>query len=170
MAEDAPTGTTDAPQTTDKPAGESGKTFTQEQVNDLLAKQKGDVQRKYADYDDVKSKASKLDEIEQANASELEKAQSKATATEKERDEAKREALRLRVAVEQKLPAELIDRLKGDSKEDLEADATELLKLVKPAEATDFDGGARTPAPERKSPEEAHNDFLKDLLAGKQPT
>jgi len=39
-------------------------------VQDRLARERG----KYGDYDDLKAKAAKLDEIEQANASELEKA------------------------------------------------------------------------------------------------
>jgi len=41
------------------------------------------------------------------------------------------EALRLRVAIKKGIPAELIDRLKGDTEEDLEADADALLALVK---------------------------------------
>ncbi len=50
---------------------------------------------------------------------------------------------RLKVALDKKLPAELIDRLKGDTLEELEADAETLLGLVKPASVTDFDQGGR---------------------------
>jgi hypothetical protein len=53
---------------------EPPRTFTQDEVNAFLAKEK----RKYADYDDLKTKAAKADELEQANASELEKAVKKA--------------------------------------------------------------------------------------------
>jgi hypothetical protein len=53
----------------------SSKTFTQEDIDrvvkDRLARERG----KYADYDELKAKAGKLDEIEAANQSELEKAQ-----------------------------------------------------------------------------------------------
>jgi hypothetical protein len=41
------------------------------------------------------------------------------------------------------LPSELIDRLRGDSIDELQADAEQLLALVKPREIRDFDGGAR---------------------------
>jgi hypothetical protein len=53
------------------------------------------------------------------------------------------ENLRLRVALETGLPAELIDRLKGDNEDELKADAESLLKLVVP----DGDPPARTPRP-----------------------
>ena len=50
------------------------KAFTQaeldQKINDRLARER----KKYSDYDEIKSKAAQLDEIEQANATELEKA------------------------------------------------------------------------------------------------
>ncbi|MDR7253716.1 hypothetical protein J2X46_002706 [Nocardioides sp. BE266] len=61
------------------PAGDA-KTFTQEQVNAMLAEQKRKSGEKFADYADLKAKAAKLDEIEAASASELEKAVKAATA------------------------------------------------------------------------------------------
>lgn len=54
--------------------------FSQEQVNSLLAEQKRKVQAQYVDYGDLKAKAARLDEIETATASELEKAVKKARA------------------------------------------------------------------------------------------
>ncbi len=70
MADDAPDKGTATP---DAPANPPElRTFTQEQVNDLLARQKGDVQRRYADYDDLKQRASKLDEIEAEKQTDLE--------------------------------------------------------------------------------------------------
>lgn len=36
------------------PAGDSGKTFTQEEVNSMLAKERRDTQAKYPDYDKYK--------------------------------------------------------------------------------------------------------------------
>lgn len=50
------------------------KTFTQEQVNALLAAEKRKAGEKFADYDDIKSKAAKLDQIEQESKTELQKA------------------------------------------------------------------------------------------------
>lgn len=92
---------------------------------------------------EAKELANKVKEYEERDLSEQERL---AKAAEEAKTEAKRvesENLRLRVALDKNLPSELIDRLKGDSVEELEADAEHLLTLVKPKEAQDFDGGAR---------------------------
>lgn len=152
----------------DKPDGDAGKTFTQDQVNDLLARQKGDVQRKYADYDDLKSKAERLDEIEESNRTELERAQGKLSKAEERAGEAEAKLLRYEVASEKKVPPQAVDFLKGTTKEELEASADKLLELV--AERTesdpqpDFDGGAREPATDPKKPEQAHDEAVLALL------
>lgn len=111
--------------------------------------------------------AAKVKEYEDAKKSDQEKLAEERDSLKSEADNAKAEALRLRVAIQKKLPAELIDRLRGSTEAELKADADELLKLVKPADATDFDGGARTTT-STESPEQAHN---KDLLAlvGRKP-
>ncbi len=49
---------------------------------------------------------------------------------EKELIETKKETMRLKVAAKKGLPAELIDRLKGETEEELEADADKLLEFV----------------------------------------
>jgi len=49
---------------------------------------------------------------------------------EKELAETKKETLRLKVAARKNLPVELIDRLKGETEEELEADADKLLEFV----------------------------------------
>lgn len=110
----------------------------------------------------------KVQEFEDAQKSEQEKLAEERDRLKTEASQAKAESLKMRVALSKKLPADLIDRLKGETQEELEADADKLLELVKPADATDFDGGARTTAPEQKKPEDAHNDFLAGLLG--QPT
>lgn len=53
---------------------------------------------KYADYDELKAKAARLDEIEQASKTELEKAVARAEQAEQERVQAFADALRWRVA------------------------------------------------------------------------
>lgn len=67
-------------------------TMTSQQLAERLARAKP------ADYDDLKAKAARLDEIEAASKSEAEKAADKAAKAEAERDNAKAEALRWRVA------------------------------------------------------------------------
>lgn len=66
------------PGTQPTPQPEPSKTFTQEQVNNWLADDRRKTLAKFADYDDLKAKAAKFDEIEAQNATELDKAIKKA--------------------------------------------------------------------------------------------
>lgn len=110
----------------------------------------------------------KVEEYESANQSELEKLTGRLTKTEKERDAAKVKLLRFEVAADKQVPAEAIDLLTGDTREELEAKADKLLELVKSRTDTDkkpdFDGGPREPAPDPKRPEDAHNEAVLTLL------
>lgn len=65
---------------------ESEKTFTQAELNQIVKDRLARAESKFADYEDLKAKAAKLDEIEEANKSELEKARDEA---EKAKAEAK---------------------------------------------------------------------------------
>jgi len=93
--------------------------------------------------------AAKTKEYEDAEKSDQEKLAEENGTLKTKATEAEAEALRLRVALVKQLPAELIDRLQGSTKEELEADADKLLKLVNQGQGkktTSLDGGARTPA------------------------
>lgn len=87
------------------------------------------------DYEDLKAKAAKLDELEAANQSEAEKAQARAEAAEKRAAELEVQALRAEVANEKGVPAKL---LAGATREELEAAADELIA---------FRGEVKPPAP-----------------------
>jgi hypothetical protein len=126
------TGTTTTA-TTDAAAAattEAGKTFTQEQVNDLIAREKGNLQRKFEGFDDLKAKAARLDEIEAANQTDLERLTGQIDSLKGDVEPTKAENMRLRVALDKGVPADLIDRLRGGTKEELEADAEALMKRV----------------------------------------
>ncbi len=51
----------------------AAQSFTQQQVNDLLAREKGKLERKFGDYAELKDKASKLDQLEESKKTETEK-------------------------------------------------------------------------------------------------
>jgi hypothetical protein len=108
--------------------------------------------------------AAKVKDYEDRDKTEQEKLSAKLDSLTSEAKATKAENLRLRVALEKKLPAELIDRLKGNTLEEITADADELLKLVKPTDANDFDGGARQPAPEPKTPGQSLNETVLGAL------
>jgi hypothetical protein len=76
---------------------------------------------------DAKALKAKLDEIEAANLSEVEKATKRATDAESRLVEIERTILRQQVAIDKGLPAKWVDRLRGDSAEELAADADEIL-------------------------------------------
>jgi transcriptional regulator len=138
-------------------------TFTQDQVNALIAKEKGRIQSKFADYNDLKAAAAKLEEIEAANASELEKAQKRAADLEAKLAEASASALRQKVAMEKELPAKLVPFLTATDEEGLAEQAATLLENLKP-ETPDFDGGTREPAAPPEPPEVAHNKVFLEAL------
>ena len=62
--------------------------FTQEQVNAFMAEDRRKNAAKYADYDELRNKAAKYDELEAAQQTELEKAQAEAQAAREEKDKA----------------------------------------------------------------------------------
>lgn len=110
------------------PAADEFKPITsQDDLNKVIDERLKRERAKYADYKDVKAKAAKLDEIEQANLSELEKANGRVSTAESERDAAKAEALRLRVAVQHGISIEDADLfLTGTDEETLTAQAERL--------------------------------------------
>lgn len=78
--------------------------------------------------------AKRLAEIEEANKTEQQKAIDRAEKAEREAAELRQQVLRRDVAAAKGIPAELADRLRGDDREALEADADTLLALVKQPE------------------------------------
>jgi hypothetical protein len=74
------------PPVTEPPAGQAptgqsdAKSYTQDELNQMFADRVAQERRKYADYGDLKAKATKFDEIEAQNATELDKAIKKADA------------------------------------------------------------------------------------------
>lgn len=73
-AEGAPSGSEGGTEGGDgKPADKPAATFTQDQLDAIIKDRLGRQKAQFADYDDVKAKAAKLDEIESASKSELER-------------------------------------------------------------------------------------------------
>jgi hypothetical protein len=110
--------------------GDDGATYTKADMSRIVAERLAKERAKHGDIAGLKAKAARLDEIEAANKTELEKATEARRAVERERDEARAELLRRDVATRAGLPAELAARLRGGTEAELEADARELSKLV----------------------------------------
>lgn len=116
------------------PAEPETRTFTQAEVDKIVQDRLNRDRKDRADYDDLKAKAAKLAEIEEAAKSDLQKATEKATALETELKAMKKaEAVRTvreKVATEKGVPVSL---LSGETEEDCTAQAEEILKFAKPA-------------------------------------
>ena len=98
----------------------------------------------------------KLQEFEDRDKTEAEKVAERAKAAEDRAAQAESRALRLEIAFEKGLTPAQAKRLVGSTRDELEADADELLETFKPAEtkpaAVDLDLGTRTTAATASDP------------------
>ncbi len=110
------------------------KSFTQEQVDQIVERRLAKERGKYKDYDELKSKAMRLDEMENAGKSELDKLKESNAALRKQIDDAAAEKQHAEwvseVAKDKGVPAEL---LRGSTKDELEAHADLLQAALHPA-------------------------------------
>ncbi|MGO2819435.1 MAG: hypothetical protein ACTIA5_01450 [Brachybacterium tyrofermentans] len=114
-----------------QPKPKAPRTFTQDELNAVAAEERRKTAEKFADYDDLKAKAERLDQSEQENQTELQKAIARAEKAEKDRDQEKadrenadRRAVAAEVASEKGVPA---SHISGSTREELEASAEALI-------------------------------------------
>lgn len=120
------------------------KTFTQEEVNTIVQERLFKERKKYEgiDLEALKEKASKFDEMEEANKTELQKANERAIALEAELNSLKSaneiRDIREKVAKETNVPASL---LTGSTEEECKAQADGIKAYANPTYPTVKDGG-----------------------------
>ena len=106
------------------------KTYTQADIDRIVGERLARERAKYADYDDMKAKAEKFTEMEEAQKSELQKAQEKSAGLEKELEALKAanaaHQLREKIAGETGVPASL---LTGDDEEAMKEQAKAILEF-----------------------------------------
>lgn len=122
------------------------KMFTQEEVDKIIDGRFGRMMDKYKDYDDLKEKARKFDELEDANKTELQKANDKAAKLQKELDSLKAanklRSIREKVAQDTGVPVGL---LTANTEEECEAQAKSIMEFAKPNTYPHVkDGGEQT--------------------------
>lgn len=109
------------------------KTFTQAEVDSIVKERLGREQTKFADYEELKKKAEAYDAAEEANKSELQKAQEQAAALKRQVDtmtqEKKLREIREKVSKETGVPASM---LYGDDEEACKEQAKAILEFKKP--------------------------------------
>jgi hypothetical protein len=164
-ADDGPTDPTDDPDDKGDPKDEP---FDEARAKEKIAKANREAANLRARLKEAEEKASKLDELEEAKKSDIDKAKDTAKQLEERASKAEGEALRLRVAMRKGLTDAQAKRLMGATEEELEADADELLATFKTGDSTGDDkdkgpgsrrpherlrgGGGPTPEPEETDP------------------
>lgn len=116
--------TAEAGEETEQAEQEFNAPESQEELDRIIQARLDRERKRFADYDEVKAKAAKLEEIEQANKTEAEKAAARAEAAEKRANELEAKALKAEVAASKGVPAAL---LTGSTQEELEESADALI-------------------------------------------
>jgi hypothetical protein len=140
---------------TPPPEGE-GRTYTESYVKQLR-RENASSRSRLAEVEE------RLQSFEDRDKTELQRLTDAHTAAERKAQAAEERLLRYEVAAERGLGMAAAAFLTGTTREEIELRAEELERLL--AEqgrlpTAGFDGGARTPVPEQKTPEDAHNDLL----------
>lgn len=142
------------------------KSFTQEQVDQIVEKRLAKERGKYKDYDELKTKAMKLDEMENAGKSELDKLKESNAALRKQIDDAAAEKQHAEwvseVAKDKDVPAEL---LRGSTRDELEAHAELLHKALNPSsKAPQVRNQTRTPSHQNSNKDAEELSYIHQLL------
>ena len=141
------------------------RTFTQEEVNAIVGKRLAEEKGKFSDYEDLKAKAMKLDEIEEANKSELQKATERANNLEAELNGLKKaEEVRLmreNVAKETGVPSSLLN---GDTEEACKAQAEAIKAYAQPGGYPKVKDGGEIPQNTNSSTKQQFADYMSRLL------
>ena len=114
-------------ETTPNPSEPTAKTFTQDEVNRIVAERV----KRYANYEELKQKAEQFDKLEEEGKSELQKALDKANGLQSELDALKQKEtlrdLREEVSKDKGVPANL---LTGTTREECEAQAEDIISFA----------------------------------------
>lgn len=115
-----------ADETGDAPA----RTYSQAEIDQIVEKRLARVRKQYGDYEDMKAKAARLDEIEAASKSELERLEDANKALEAKLAQREHEALIQSACLKHSIPEEYADLVAGADEEAIEAAAKKVGKLV----------------------------------------
>lgn len=114
---------------------QENKTFTQDEINAIIGARMKELRAKYADYDALKEKAAKFDQIEEENKTELQKAKELAATLQGQVNELKeshrRQEMRAAISRETGVPAEL---LTADNEDDCRDQAKAIIDFAKPGQ------------------------------------
>lgn len=141
------------------------RTFTQAELDEIVKSRLAKERAKYTDYDTLQKKASKFDEMEEANKSELQKATEKADALQKQIDAMNKEneirGIRDKVAKETGVPASL---LMGETEEACMEQAQGILAYKKETLYPDVKDGGEVQVTHKKTAQDQFADWFNASL------
>lgn len=144
------------------------KTFTQEEMNKIVKERVAREREKYSDYDSLKDKANKFDEIEEANKSELEKMTEKNNSLQSQLDKltAQSELRKAqdKVATDTGLPISVVKTLSGSNVEELTNSAQAILDFSKNSNGYPHVKNSSNSKPQPVSKEEQFKEWLDSNL------
>ena len=142
----------------------SAQTFTQEQVNAIVGERLSRQAEKFADYDNLKQKAAEYDRQQEANKSELQKAQEKAQKLEDKiagmEKADKIRGIRAKVSKDTGVPEGL---LTGEDEETCKSQAESILKFAKGSKYPGVKEEPHTKTHSKSAAEEATTEEFKEL-------
>lgn len=113
---------------------EAEKTFTQTQLNAVVARARQEIEAKFDGFEEIKAKATQLDQLTESTKSEVQRANESAAEfksrmdTEvKEKTAVKLENQRYKICAKKGLDPELWDRVTGTTEEEITADVEKLV-------------------------------------------
>ena len=141
------------------------RTFTQAELDEIIQSRVGKEKAKYADYEDLKAKAQKFDEIEEANKSEVQKATERADKLQAQIDAmVKSNELRDIRSIVSKETGVPEDLLTGTTKEECEAQANAILSFAKPNGYPTVKDGGETRVTQQTDKVSQFGDWLNEQL------
>ncbi len=121
----------------DMPQQNAGKTFTQEEIDKIIADRLKREREKYKDYEELKKNAAEYQKWKESQMTEAEKLQAKLAEYEKtladkelEVATAKAEQIKAKVLAEMGMPLNLSERIFGTTEEEIRQDAEQLKQLL----------------------------------------
>lgn len=153
-------GADDANQRPEPDKHDDTKTFTQAELDRMLADRLSRERKKFADYDDLKKKATEFDKMQDAQKSEVEKLNDQLTSAQVELQGYRVSEIRRAAASAAGLDPDLAEFITAADETEAAAQAKRIAERFKPAEprAADLKQGARPHTPQQMSKD--------DLLRG----
>lgn len=144
------------------------KTFTQAELDSIVAERLKRERSKYEGFDELKEKAAKFDELEETRKSELQKVTERAEKLQKELDSIKKtqslKELRERVAKEAGVPVASMSLITGETEEVCKEQAKTIMAMLEPGTYPQVPDGGEVHTVGKASAQEQFGQWASQVL------